>query len=518
MKPAPTSRGTRVAQFIEQYCIIPDGHRAGEPFRLTRWQRRFILAVYDNPVVTRRANLSIARKNGKTAFVAALCLAHTAGPESVRAGQVAVGATTVKQAGITFDYAKSMILASPRLAGLFDIVDSRKLMTCRLTQATLRVMSSDAAGAHGLSLSLALLDELGQLDSENSLLYDAFVSSQGAHRRPLLICLSTQSAESKHFFARLIDTDVASGDPKVVTHVYAAPEGAALDDDDAIRAANPSIEDGLLDMDQLRQSAKEAARLPSSESMHRRYVLNQRVVVGVPTFLSREVFEACGEEPEPFGDMEVFGGLDLSAVSDLTAFVLAARGPAGVWSVRTYAWLPEEGLSDKIKRDGIPFDALVRAGHLFLTPGPTIDYDAVAAQILALVAPLNLRKVFCDSYRMDIQHKSFVRSGASEEFLEKLENFGQGMRSMTPALDTVERLFLDRKVRHGAHPILAMCAANAIPKTDDAGNRKLTKKESRGRIDALVAAAMAIGGGEALVSAEDEDLSSWISAPLRVRY
>jgi phage terminase large subunit-like protein len=38
-----------------------------------------------------------------------------------------------------------------------------------------------------------------------------------------------------------------------------------------------------------------------------------------------------------------------------------------------------------------------------------------------------------------------------------------------------------------------MCAANAVADRDPAGNRKLNKKNSVGKIDGLVALAMALG-------------------------
>jgi phage terminase large subunit-like protein len=49
------------------------------------------------------------------------------------------------------------------------------------------------------------------------------------------------------------------------------------------------------------------------------------------------------------------------------------------------------------------------------------------------------------------------------------------------------------EVRHGGNPVLTMCAANAIAVRDPAGNRKLDKAKSTGRIDGMVAAAMALG-------------------------
>ena len=63
---------------------------------------------------------------------------------------------------------------------------------------------------------------------------------------------------------------------------------------------------------------------------------------------------------------------------------------------------------------------------------------------------------------------------------------------MSPALGDVESLVLERKIRHGDHPVLSMCAANAIITFDPAGNRKLDKRRASGRIDGTTALAMAL--------------------------
>jgi phage terminase large subunit-like protein len=56
----------------------------------------------------------------------------------------------------------------------------------------------------------------------------------------------------------------------------------------------------------------------------------------------------------------------------------------------------------------------------------------------------------------------------------------------------LESLVLERKLRHGNHQVLTMCRANATVERNAAGNRKLSKKRSSGRIDGAVALAMAI--------------------------
>jgi len=78
-----------------------------------------------------------------------------------------------------------------------------------------------------------------------------------------------------------------------------------------------------------------------------------------------------------------------------------------------------------------------------------------------------------------------------------LEECGQGFRDMAGALDALETLALQERLRHGMHPVLTMCASNATVVTDPAGNRKLEKAKSSGRIDGMVALAMAAKGATA---------------------
>jgi phage terminase large subunit-like protein len=61
--------------------------------------------------------------------------------------------------------------------------------------------------------------------------------------------------------------------------------------------------------------------MPAREAEYRNLILNQRIDVSTP-FISPAVWKACGG---PVGSLEgvpVYGGLDLSEVSDLTALVL----------------------------------------------------------------------------------------------------------------------------------------------------------------------------------------------------
>lgn len=69
---------------------------------------------------------------------------------------------------------------------------------------------------------------------------------------------------------------------------------------------------------------------------------------------------------------------------------------------------------------------------------------------------------------------------------------------MAPALDTLEAELLNSRLAHGMHPVLQLCAANAMTIRDPAGNRTLDKGRATGRIDGMVALAMALGAAQTI--------------------
>lgn len=179
---------------------------------------------------------------------------------------------------------------------------------------------------------------------------------------------------------------------------------------------------------------------------------------------------------------------DLSATTDLTALVLTNRNEQEL-SVAAHFWMPEAMVDVASKRDRAPYDVWVRQGLIRTTPGSVIDYDFVARDIGEICADLDIEKIAFDRWRMDRMKGAMERQAVELP----LEPFGQGFASMSPAVDALEADLLAYLVRHGNNPVLAMCAANAVAVQDPAGNRKLDKKKSTGRIDGMVALAMAEG-------------------------
>ncbi len=481
------SRAARIVAFIERYCRTPDGEHVGKPLVLAEFQKAFIRDVYDNPAGTRRALLSVARKSGKTCLIAALLLAHLVGPEAKQNSQIVSGAMSRDQAALVFKLASDMVRLSPELAEVVRVIPSGKRLIGLPLNTEYRALAAEGKTAHGLSPVLAILDEVGQVRGPQSDFVDAITTSQGAHAEPLLIVISTQAATDADLLSVWIDDARASNDPRIVCHLYAAPEGCELLDKAAWKAANPAL--GLFRSEaDLREQMTQAQRMPSMENSVRNLLLNQRVSTESP-FVSPDVWKACGSQIQSSKfDGPVFAGLDLSARTDLTALVVVAKVD-GVWQVQPHFWTPEQGIHERARRDRAPYDLWARQGLLHTTPGATVDYEVVAEDMAAILADMDVQAIAYDRWRIDLLKKELDRIGCDLPLVP----WGQGYRDMAPALDALEAELLNGRIAHGMHAVLTMCAANAVVTKDPTGARKLDKSRATGRIDGMQALAMAIG-------------------------
>jgi phage terminase large subunit-like protein len=490
------TRGQKVVDFITRYIRVPEGVLLGKPIKLLPFQERFILDTYDNPHGTSRAYLSIARKNAKTATIAMMALAHIVGPEAFQNSRIISGARSRKQAAEVYNYAAKMVMLSPELRGIIKTIPSQKTLVGLPMNVEYQAIAAEAKGAHGGSPIVAILDEVGQVRGPYDAFIEAIETAQGAYEgKALLIAISTQAPTANDLFSRWLDDAAISNDPHVVSHVYSAPDDCDLLDREAWKAANPAL--GVFrSLSDVEEMAERAARMPTTESTFRWLYLNQRVEATTP-FVSKTVWASCGTEPEPLDGVPVYGGLDLSSVADLTALTLIGEVD-GVWQVHPTFWLPLDGLAEKARADRVPYDVWHTQGFMEAAPGRSIEYEFVAEYLRGVFDRYDVRKIAFDRWGWKHLRPWLLKAGFTDAQLdEHFVEFGQGVQSMSPALRELESDLLNGNIAHGNHPVLTMCAANAVVKADPAGNRKLDKARSAGRIDGMVALAMARGAAAA---------------------
>ncbi len=509
------TRAERVIRFMESLPVT-SGQLAGTRFRLRPFQRRIIGRLYKTGRrgrrVVRTGVLSLARKNGKTDLAARLALCHIAGPEAEERGEVYSAANDRFQAGRTFSEICAIITRTPWLAARVSIRrHSKELEDLEIgggTGTVYAALSADVGTKHGLSPSFVVYDEYGQATSPD--LFNVLDSAMGARAEPLMLVISTQAARDEAPLSQLIDYGlrVERGevdDPSFYLALFTAPPEADPWDRKTWKLANPALGD-FRSLEDVERMALQAQRMPSNAASFRNLILNQRVDT-VAQFLSAAVWKPCdgAVDAEHLKGRRCFGGLDLSASRDLTALVLVFEDDDGSYDALPFFWLPEDGLREREDTDRVPYVRWRDEGYLLTCPGKTIDPEIVAARIAELHGEYDIEALAYDRWRIEDLRRKLDAIGSDVP----LTPHGQGFKDMSPSIDAMERIVFEAKLRHGGHPLLTWCASNAKTSTDPAGNRKLDKQKSTGRIDGLVALTMALGRAASGISSrsvyESED-------------
>lgn len=500
MLDATQTRGGRMISFIEKYVVVPEGALVGKPMVLLPEQQRFIRDVYDNVradgrLRTRRGILSIARKNGKTGLIGALLCGHIIGPEAKTNSQLFSAARSRDQAALVFNYAAKSLRMNTKLQDLVQITDSSKRIVGMRANSNYRAISADATTAHGLSPALTIHDELGQVVGPNDGLYDALETAGGAQSEPLSLIISTQSANDADLLSQIIDDGIRSPTPETVVHLHAAKNDADIWDPAVWKEVNFAL--GIFrSEEEFEEAAQRAKRMPSFESTFRNLYLNMRVALD-SLFIAPSLWKENGQlevdDSLFFSGLPVHFGLDLSQRTDLTAAVGAVQHPdTGIVHVKAWVFTPSVGLKERAMKDRAPYLQFVDENFLTPTGGKIVDYEQVASFLASVTEGMNITNLAFDRWRIDIFKKACVDEGWCHTEETAWEPIGQGFKDMSPRLETVEALLLNKKLAHGNNPLLNLGAANAIAIADPARNRKLEKARSTGRIDPLVALIMAV--------------------------
>jgi phage terminase large subunit-like protein len=488
LAPEQHTRAERVMHFIEKYLVVPEGAHVGKPLQLAPFQESFIYAVYDNAVPTRRAILSMARKNSKSATISALVLASLIGPERMQNSQLVAGAMTREQAGLIYSLSRKMLGPNPSLQVLLQFAESAKRIKATKNGSTFKALSADAASAHGLSPRIVILDETGQIVGPLSPFIDALTSAQGAYEEPLLIVISTQAANDADLLSTWIDEAAASQDPATVVHLYAADADADLTDETQWKYANPAL-DLFRSRADLVDQLQRAQRMPATEATARNLLLNQRITTR-QLFVPPSLWKECAApiDDDLFYRVPVTLGLDLSLRTDLCAAVLSAKDERGDVHIKPFVFCPEADIRQKELRDKAPYSAWASAGQMWLVPGRVVDYEWLALFLAQNLQGMTLQSLEFDRWGIESFKQACARAGWEPGCV--WSPVGQGWKDSAPRLESFANALLAGRIRHGGHPLLNYAASNAISASDPAGNRKLDKAQSSARIDPLVAAVM----------------------------
>lgn len=447
----PKSGPERVIRWINRFGVVPHGKGAHKPFKLRPWQADLIRAIYGDPR-PRSALVSIPRGNGKSALAAALAV-HALFDSPEAAPQVLCVASDERQAGIVYDAAKRMIELHPELNARARIY--KDAIRLPMNGGELRALPSQEAALQGYRPSpLAIIDELHVVSEA---VYESLILAAGKTDHTLVLALSTPGFDRESVMWKLVEHGRRGDDPSFKLIEYAAPDGCALDDEDAWRQANPALGDFL------RVEALRANLRTSREAQFRRYRLGQWVGAE-GAWIQHPDWMACAKPGDVAPFTRIVMGFDGSKSGDQTALVGC-----------TVSDQPHLFVIGSWSNDG--------------SPGWRVPRREVSETIAAAFDRFDVAELACDPFGWvtDIE-------GWAERWPGRVIEWPTNMQSrMGPATGRFHASVMERRLTHDGDERLAAHVANCIAKATSFGD--VVVKDGRmspRKIDLAVSAIVAL--------------------------
>lgn len=488
-RPAAVERCLKVLRALKHY----KSEYAGRHFEPEPWQEFIIANITgffrrsDGKRRFRRAYIEISRKNGKSFMVNALAIYFLlfdgeASPE------VIVGANSREQAkAVDFEmlaaFARQLDPKGNKLAVYRDEIRVKGGNGGRL-----KVISADTKTNDGYNPSLGIIDEYHA--APNSQMRDVIASGMGMRRQPLLFVITTAGFNKDYpcYALRQTCVDVlreVKTDDAMFAAIFAMNDGDNWLDRAAWRRSNPNL--GVtVSEEYLKEQIDSACNNPTEEVNVRTKNLNQwcdAAEVWIPdgkvTAAMRKIDRA------EYAGKLCFIGVDLAAVSDLTAVSYLFPFDDGSMHFFTDYYLPQTALNDKFNKE--LYRLWRRLGFLKLTPGNVTDYDAICADIAAVSRRCEVMSIGYDKWNATQWAIKMTEAGFP------LEEFGQNIGNFSRPTKELERLTLSGRVVAEYNPITQFCFRNVVIKEDWNENRKPVKGAISQKIDGVIAMLTALG-------------------------
>lgn len=504
-----TKAGEKAINFIQKLKHTK-GKWAGKFLLLEPWQKFIVFNLFawrkaDGTRRFRYAYVEVARKNGKTALAAGIALYMLFAEKEPRAEVYSV-ATVKDQAKLCFNDSVAIVKQtslSQRMRVFRDSILYEQL------GAYFKPLSSDDGIHDGYSPYCVIVDEY-HAHKDNGML-DVMRSGMAARTQPLVFIITTAGFNKNYpcYAYRQNAKNVMNGiveDDSLFAIIFEMDAEDDWTDPQCWAKANPNL--GIsVDYEYLAGEVKDAQNRPEAVRGVKTKNLNMWVDAET-TWILDEMWQKCSGSLT-LADVEgckCWGGLDLSNISDITAFVLLFEIEDKLALVPKF-WIPEDKLQEKIAKENVGFAEWVQKGYVTVTPGNILDYDFVKADIMNLAEKYDVSSIAYDRW-----NSSQTIIQLQDEGLE-MSPFGQGYGSMSAPSKEFEKMVLAGKIEHFGNPVLRWMLASTAIQTDPAGNIKPDKRKSSQKIDGIVASIMALG--EMMTAKAKEEKNPYQSRGMR---
>ncbi|MCC5961580.1 MAG: terminase [Rhodobacteraceae bacterium] len=474
---------------------IPEGRLAGKRVRLASYQKEFIKGAFARD--TSVGLLSIGRGNAKTALAAGLALGHLVGeiaPQPKR--EIIFAARNRDQAKTAFGFLVGFIEGLPDdEQEQFTIRRGSRLEveTDTLGGGLARVIPADGRSILGGAPTLAVMDERAAWERDKGdTLENAILSGLGKRDGRALI-ISTSAADDTNTFSRWLDEPP----PGSFVQEHRPDPGLPPDDVDSLLIANPGAREGIGATPEwlVAQARRAIARGGSALSSFRNLNRNERVasddrsvLITIDEWLTAEV----APDDLPPRDGPCVLGVDLGGSRSMSAASLYWPDSGRLECLGAFPATP--GLADRGASDGVStrYVEMSDRGELKTMGTTTVPVARFLADVVALLDGQAPAAIVGDRFR----HAEFIEAlrGAGLDRVPCVWR-GMGWRDGSEDVERFRRALFEAKIRTVPSLLLRSAFSDAITLVDPAGNHKLVRGRSTGRIDAAAATVIAVAQG-----------------------
>lgn len=473
-------------EWTQSTLRVPTGPLSGKPFRIEPWQERFLRGAMQGGVM--EAGLSVARKNGKSGLVAAWLLAHLCGPLAAPGWRGIVVSLT----GVLAKELRSAMTMTARVSGIVSVVPYESPPPGRMVGergATVDFLAADKATGHAVGADLAVIDEAGLLPEAMRSLWNAVLSSISG-RRGRLMCISVRG--DGPMFSEIADRE---GEAGVYWQEHAAAEDASWDDEAAWHAANPALASGVKSIEYMRRMSARALSTPANAPAFAALDLNLPQEPSREMILTVRQWKDALQPTMPDRAGPAFVGFDLGGSSSMTAAVAYWPETGRLECRGAFPSIPD--LRARGDGDGVGglYLRMAAAGELAEYPGRVLAVDDFLADLAINLHGEDVRAAGADRYRRQEAVDALAKAGVRWRMVWR----GQGHSATADGSADVrafQSAVLGGRVKTVRNLVIEHAISMSAISRDATGNPKLDRVKSKGRIDALSAAVIAVGLGE----------------------
>lgn len=473
------------------------GPDAGKSIVLEPFQIFLICAIYGfrskkdrNKRMVSDVILFIPRKAGKSTLTAVIALYELACGE--KGAEVFTLATNREQATIVFDAAKGFIENMPtELESLF-YVSKFEIKKAGDTQTMFKALSRDTKKTgDGKNPSCVIIDEAAQITDRNSI--EVLHSGMVARLNPLRIYITTASftKETKFYEDMSLYQSMLYGEatdnPKWFGLLYGLDPQDDWREPKVWAKANPMHGISVFE-EAIHSRAEEAKFKPAALNEFLCKTLNIFVSAN-SAWIDRQYWDdSSRENPRTEEPEAVFIGFDLAATRDLNAVCTLKRYGEDDYDAEFQFFLPEEGFNLIPKHYADIFRTAINSGILKLTEGNVMDDREVSNYIINQAGKYNVKEIGYDAY-----NAASLVARLNEEGLP-VKKVGQGMAVLNNPSKYVEKLILQKAIKHNGNAFLGWQLGNCECYEDVNGNIKIRKNEAdkSAKVDGIISLIIAM--------------------------